>query len=249
MIKLSDSKKAKLESIERKLDVGRETGNDYYKWAVRSSNDYPYQKSFLGVLKGRSIQSLVRDAKAKTGKALVLDLMGYGDVLRKLPIDAGLAIALEDPRRTYDKNLDKEKNITLLEGNILKRNTWNKIDEWLHNKNAEVGFNLILCRPVRGLSYLTEQQKVHITLLQRLWKLLNSNGGRLITQIQDRLFPSLLMFDWINMLNQMKGIRADYCSRTERDDYVTFQAFLPVISLIKRKGAPDTLPIDLHHLT
>lgn len=227
-------------SVERALRV--EPRYDYDDWKVRDTRQHSYQASFAEVLHGRTLSGLTTESKQRTRKAFVLDLMGYGQVLRGLSIDGGLAVALGDPRSEADKQWGRERNIEFIEGNILRRSAWNKMQRWIDLQGTDdKKFDLILCRAVRGLDDLTDKKEVHIILLQRAWQMLSPNGGTLLTQIQEHLFDEVLVNRWVRLLNQTEGVRADYSYR--RNPACEPIAFRPVLSLVKSEGAPEKLPL------
>lgn len=216
--------------------------NDYNDWKVHDSGEYPYKASFAEVLREKDLFQLIKESKKKTGKAFALDFMGYGQILRELPIDGGVAVALGDPRNEYMRELDLERNIHFVEGNVFHRKTWNEMQRWLDKQETDDGkFDLILSRPVRELDDLTNNKGINVVLLQRGWQMLSSNGGVLLTQFLEQVFEPSLVEQWIRLLNQTPGIKAEYSFI--RNPACPPIAFRPVISLIKSEGAPTKLPL------
>lgn len=216
--------------------------NDYEGWKVRDARAHPYGASFAEVMPGGSLSHLVELSRQKTDKGLVLDFMGYGQVLRDLPLTDGLAIALGDPRSEQDKQYDTRRNIAFVEGNVFKRSTWNEMQRWLdRQETADKKFDLILSRPVRGLDDLTDHKGVNLVLLQRGWKMLSSNDGVLLTQFLEQVFDPSLVDRWVSLLNQTDGIKATYSLR--RNPSCEPIAFRLALSIVKSKGAPERLPL------
>lgn len=226
--------------IERALRV--EPRNDYTDWKVRDARDYPYGASFIEVLPGFSLSQLVETSKQKTGKALVLDFMGYGQVLQNLPLTGGLAVALHDPRSEDVKQRDAKRNIDFVDGNVFRRSTWNKMQKWLDRQETDdKKFDLILSRPVRGLDHLTDHRGVNIVLLQRGWKMLSSHNGILLTQFLEQIFNQSLIDKWVKLLNQTEGIKTSYSFR--KNPACEPIAFRPALAIVKGEEAPEKLPL------
>src|SRR5207253_3616934 len=105
--------------VESALRV--EPQNDWEGWKVRDARVHPYGASFAEVMPEMSLSHLVESSRQRTGKGLVLDFMGYGQVLRDLPLTGGLAVTLGDPRNEQERQYDTRRNIDFVEGNVLKR--------------------------------------------------------------------------------------------------------------------------------
>lgn len=230
----------RVKAVENALKV--KVGNDYDAWKVRDAREHPYQASFAEVLPGGSLTRLVQESRQRTGKAFVLDFMGYGQVLRDLPLTGGLAVALGDPRSEDTKQWDTKRNIAFVEGNVLKKSTWIEMQKWLDKQEAEdKKFDLILSRPVRGLDDLTDNEGVNIVLLQRAWQMLSPHDGVLLTQFLEQVFVPDLVDRWVRLLNQTEGIKASYSFT--RNPACEPIAFRPALSLVKSEGAPAKLPL------
>lgn len=204
-----------------------------WEWGVARSREFSYRTFFAEI---EDIAQLNRKIMQRDGEVNALDLMGYGDVFRgELFVSKGLAIALSDIRDNTTKCGDKQRNISLIEGNVLRRSTWNKMKKWLRTQKIEDRkFNLILSRPVGGFETLTSDVGVHFLLLQRAYQLLGLNG-KILTQISPRLEDSSIR-RWIKSVNQTQGLMAKYSINKDPD--------LPsgVISLTKLPDAPQRLP-------
>lgn len=215
---------------------------DFDDWKVRDPRVHPYGVSFAEVMPAASLSHLVESSRRRTGKGLVLDFMGYGQVLRDLPLTGGLAVALGDPRNEQERQYDARRNINFVEGNVLKRSTWNEMQRWLDRQGTgDKKFDLILSRPVRGLDDLTDHKGVNLVLLQRGWQMLSSHNGVLLTQFLKQVFEPELVDRWVRLLNQTEGIKATYSLR--RNPACEPIAFNPTLSLIKGEGAPAKLPL------
>lgn len=230
----------RVKAVENALRV--QPRKDYEDWNVRDARQYPYGASFAEVIPGFTLSYLVEESRQKTGKGLVLDFMGYGQVLRDLPLTGGLAVALSDPRSEEAKQYDAKRNIDFVEGNVFKRSTWNRMQQWLDKQpTKDKKFDLILSRPVRGLDDLTGHKGANIVLLQRGWQMLSFHDGVLLTQFLEQVFEPDLVDRWVRLLNRTEGIKASYSLR--RNPSCEPIAFRPVLSLVKSEGAPEKLPL------
>lgn len=226
--------------VETALRV--EPQNDWDGWKVRDARVHPYGASFAEVLPGASLSHLVEYSRQRTGKGFVLDFMGYGQALRDLPLTGGLAVALGDPRNDQERQYDSRRNIDFVVGNVLKRATWNEMQQWLDRQPTEdKKFDLILSRPVRGLDDLTDHKGVNIVLLQRGWQMLSSHDGVLLTQFLEQVFEPDLVDRWVRLLNKTEGIKASYSLK--RNPSCEPIAFRPALAIVKSEDAPVKLPI------
>ena len=207
-----------------------------------------FDKSFHDVLDGKSIARITSENKQRTGKSFALDLMGYGDILRRnVHLDGGVAVALSDQRLPKDKRSDEEDNIDFVEGNILHNSTWAALQRWLDRQEVEdKHFDLIICRPISGFNNLGYNSGVYITLIQKAWRLLSPHNGALLTQIPDRprvkpIFGEKVIADWVKLLNATQGVRANYSYRATltEEGMVSY----PALGLTKSEGAPAKLPL------
>lgn len=132
----------------------------------------------------------------------VLDLMGYGAVIRKLDVK-GLAVAFEDIRTPDEKQYDLVRGVGFVEGNILSSKTWRKIKEDAE-KNGK--FDLILCRPLAGLSQIPKSGIVYSSFIQRLYNLTNPDRGTILSETHDSMRPAVDSFR--EKINQIDGISA-----------------------------------------
>ena len=237
--------RARPDLLEEALERKGEFGN----WKIRAGEFY--DDSFGGLIRKHTLSELTEALRVRSGTSFVLDLLGYGHVLRRLPIDRGLAVALADPRHEYEKERDEKNGIELITGNVVRGKTWKKMRRWIESRGGEdAKFNLILCRPVAGMDGLTENRAVHAVLLQRAWQLLSPDCGTLLTQIPHPEYnrnasPHLYrkepeFSEWIKMLNQVPGVRI--WTSFEKPKSCRPRYFRPSLLLVKNPGAPERLP-------
>ncbi|MDP3917690.1 MAG: hypothetical protein Q8Q30_00745 [Candidatus Woesebacteria bacterium] len=155
----------------------------------------------------------------------VLDLMGYGAVLRKLDVK-GLAVALEDARTLEEKQYDAKRGVGFVEGNALSSKTWQKIKEDVKEHGQ---FDLILCRPLAGISQIPENRVVYAAFIQRLYRLTRPDRGTILSEIHYDMKPVVERFS--KNINTIEGIIAKNTSGA--------------FSLMRFPGSPDQIPENI----
>ena len=203
------------------------------EWTTFNSPIKDYQFYFRDVFHqdfASFLQSRTKDGK----DANVLNLMGQGETLMQLPLQAGLALTLGDGRSDGQKAIDQARNIDVVEGNILFIPTWKAMKKKME-MNGISSFGLILCRPDGGLwpEFIPYVEGLYYRLLNRAWDVLSPDGGVLLTELPAHLnwggiYASSIQ-KWINTL-QAHGIRARY----EEEQ---------AICLIKRNNFNPHLPV------
>ena len=151
--------------------------------------------------------------------------------VRELQPDAGLAIGLIDPRTTTEQSADAQQHIEMITGNVLSKQTWRKVQEWLERYASAKAFDIILARPVAGSGTLPNEAEVYYFILNQMWRTLSPNEGRLLVEIitaQSSFKP--LFQEWLKVVGQTAGItvRKGGASTT--------------LGLMKSPQAPEDLP-------
>ncbi len=214
------------------------TDNDYY-WSVYNE-EYPYDSSFspfLSFCNGR-ISVLVERIRSSRGHANVLDFMGFGHVLRDLPLTHGLAVALGGVYNTITAEDSKRLNIDYIEGNVLLRETWKRMEDWLKDKGIfKEKFDIILSRPVGGLNALSQVPAAYTALLQRAWNLLNPEGI-ILTQVPTSVFGRSAVTNWAEAIMESCPIAVSLCNSPPGHHMTS----LPILSLSRNPRSPRILP-------
>lgn len=187
-----------LEKEKRQLDVPW--------WGVYGSEPSSYNESFRHVLRGSTIEELIEARKKVKGRVYALDVMAPADTLRALDaIDGGIAMTLADARTEDQKTIDSNRNIKTIDGDITKRKPWRIVDDWLREKQAD-GFDLILCRPIAGWSYVPKDPLLYTTLFNRAWKILSPEGVMLI-ELPNAIIFEQIFLGWIDLLRNTQGVK------------------------------------------
>lgn len=198
-----------------------------YSSKVDGNGPHSYERTFGE----HSITDHLKRRKSKGMTNFALDLAGgNGEALRSLftrqrhLIDAGLTVGLTDQRGGYREEIDQQRNLSFLAGNLLRGTTWRKIADWAQANTADGRFDLILCRPIAGLS-LGLPLEIAPPIFQRILTLLNTNGGLLLTQVPAdiRILGTWKMafMDEIQILNNTPGVKAVY-----NHDKATLKVFM-----------------------
>ncbi|MBI2410791.1 MAG: hypothetical protein HYV32_02790 [Candidatus Kerfeldbacteria bacterium] len=204
------------------------------KWGIYGEGKFSYTQTFEKLLDGRSLDDLIREKREKTDTVVALDLMGEGQVLREVDIDAGLAVTLVDRRSSEKKQIDMEKDIDMITDNVVYKSTWRQIEGWVARSTKKRGLDFIFCRPIGGIYTLPkDDMDLYYYLVQQMWNMLSPENGMILSQAplyihrngrtrQDLLAP------WFNTLMETVHCRI-------ADDRLSFQ-------LIKTPDAPALLP-------
>lgn len=101
-------------------------------WAIYGSSASDYERS----LNVHSLDDVIARRREQQLPVNVLDFMGDGQVLSDLDIDNGLAVTLSDIRSGQRKREDRQASIHLVAGDILDKDTWREMEDWLQNNTA-----------------------------------------------------------------------------------------------------------------
>lgn len=214
------------------------------KWGVYGRGIASYERSFNSTLIP-SLRQFVLERSQFSRGCVALDLMGPGQVLRELTesgLQSGIAQTLADIRTPEQVKWDNEHGITLVAGDLLVGSTWKGIKEALLEKRKTFPyFDMIVCRPIDGLKFITERVDMHFSLLNRAYLLLNPNGGGLLTQMTDGDLMEISFTGWVELLNQIRGLRAEITKPDFKDPKAIK---IPSLTIIRSKGSPVKLPAN-----
>jgi hypothetical protein len=201
------------------------------EWPIYGSRIESYENDFGPVLDGISISSFVKQKSAP----VVIDLMSPSDTLASLFMKIsdrpklGIALSYKDKRDKDQLRRDENSNIKQLTGDILELETWEKIEETLDGKKAD----LIMERALRGKHYVTPDIRIHAVLLNKAWKLLSNDHGMLLAEIPSQRYDPALsekkitLLDWVSFVKEKNvGVNFDWVA----------------LRLIKTPNSPQNLP-------
>ncbi len=169
---------------EKKEKVNADSGN--VPWPEFDTGKDHYWNEFGQILSPeyQSFDQLVTEIRERRGRVVALDLAGTGKVLDEIGVDKGLGVSLTVPENLSPRHTDT------LAGDILKRQTWRQIRNWL-KENQETGFDLVFCRPL-GANFGIRSGRggqVFASLFNRLWPQVNP-GGIFLAQIGSSNLPA-----------------------------------------------------------
>lgn len=179
---------------------------NYYGSDIKS-----YQEEFNRILRGEKIVDFVKNRPSP----VVIDFMGPSDTIaslfKRLPKDKpklGLAVSLEDRRSKRQVKRDEELNIQQVAGDITRPSTWQRINEALQGRKAD----LIMERAVLGLAHIPTNEKFYAIVINKAWQMLSDQNGMLLAQVlgRDKLYEyNIRIPQWIDLLKE-KGVDAVY---------------------------------------
>lgn len=219
--------------IKRQIALNQKRGDreSYYggEWGEYGSGIASYEWALKGVLTGY-LSDLLEDKK----DPIVLDLMGTSKALSELSeqlpnkLNLGIAISLEDLRSANEKKKDASVNVVQMAGDILESSTWNRIEEQLQGRKAD----LIMERALDGFNCLPNDPRPFAVLLNNAWNLLSDNNGVIIFGVPDN-FSSQAE----KMVNKFKNnYKMDTLGGRDGDDAHYY------IKIVKTPNSPKNLP-------
>ncbi len=128
-----------------------------------------------------------------------------------LPIDGGVAITLDDPRRREAQiGADERKNLYCTPGDISKFQTRKELQNVMGKLGiVEEGFGLVMARPYGGIKTGEEEGEyapLYYVFLQQFWNLTSKHNGEIICPVLPSLSKSALFNRWIELMkNEVKA--------------------------------------------
>lgn len=122
---------------------------------------------------------------------MCLDLLSGGTFLRSLGV-SGVSVGLTDQRTNEEIISDSLDNRVLIAGDVLRRETWDSIEEYLVNNNLP-GFNLITTRGLFAVMSTVFHRNppipvtpfVYNALLNRIYAVSDPNSSLMLMQAGD----------------------------------------------------------------
>lgn len=211
------------------------------RWGIYESSLHDYELEFEPLFHGidNPLARIIHERRKQNKSAVVLELMGDGNVLRGLLPDRGLAITLTDQRKQANREFDKLAQIDVIAGDVLNKKTWAQVLTWLQQVEGGAGkFNLIMERAYGGLVEFPVDPKFYETLMQNLWSVLSSENGLMVLQLPEELkkqVPSMAQ------RYHIAGIQVDYVLE-EMCDGRSMPLPHPIIKIEKSATSPEQLP-------
>lgn len=223
--------------LERRayLDRVYHKSREQSEWSEYDSPYPEYNTVFRELLPGGFVKHL-RERKKMNKPCHVLDAMASTGFLRSLAtedcLDSGLAVTLHDHRNEAEQANDAKQQIELVAGDIVRKNTWKKIDQWQQAHALTVGFDVVVSRGIHGLTTIRADKAIGAYLLNELWKRVSLDEGMLIVEVPRIAMEQLV--DYEEFLYNLTTISFRY--RLSSSDQC------PIIQMMKFPNAPATLP-------
>lgn len=174
--------------------------------AVVNSPIEDYEKNFRKLLRNNIFDrpKHIIDLIKQKPSPVVIDLMAPSGTLASLfekvadKPKFGLAASLFDSRNDSQKERDEKLGIKQLSGDIMLSQTWDKIENLLGGRKAD----LIMERAYGGFS-IAISEKLYAILLNKAWKLLDDKNGTLLIQVPPVEADSVSMGNWIKYLSKV----------------------------------------------
>ena len=197
----------------------------YSAWDFFHETTESHQDSFQRVFP-IGIREHIRQRLAENGVCYAFDVMGPGTAISHTGLTEGLAL-------TLNTGLAKvSPEISVIDGDVNLRRNWRRAHSWLKERNIP-GFDLVVFRPLFGLRFLPFNPRGHFALLQRMWSVLNPNGGVLLAEghrvFSDDMQVLLTSWDKTNAI--------EYSAHFPPKNYVDF-----LLRLTKHPDSPKMLP-------
>ncbi len=204
-------------------------------WFSPHGDPRSYQQSFNALLNDQSLTDFT-DNLSSINRKTALDVMGYGEVLKDLPIDRGIAMALTDQRSSRPITNPRLKKIEMVTGNILHSQTWQKLADCLSGDRVQ----LILCRPLRGWMTIPPVLKVYEYFFASMYRFLDQNGVLLIQLPNQQPHPFCLKATSLYQLFLSRSlIRFDFSKCPIPKKGLQYAA---ACRFIKQNCSPEELP-------
>lgn len=124
-----------------------------------------------------------------------------------LPIDGGVAITLDDPRRNLKKiKADERKDLYCIDGDIFKPEPRRRLKERMDKLGiASEGFALVMARPYGGIKVGKGEEEyipVYYALLQEAWNITSKHDGEIFCPVPESLSNSSIFSRWVKLMEE-----------------------------------------------
>lgn len=207
-------KEITIAAIREKRSRIKVNENEPYNWGMIDSDASSYSDAFGPLLQRCPIYAHFDDAfqienaivalkiykQQRLGRIpRVADIMSYGSVLEDLDVP-GVAIGLTDRRTSKQVTSDMQSDRQFIPGDILKASTWVQMNRYVEEHGQ---FDIIMCRPVAGISKIPAHELVQASLFARFYDVLSTDSGTLFTEFRHGVEQ------YVDSLNEITGIYAD----------------------------------------
>lgn len=185
--------------------------NGELPWGVYGSHLSEYSRRFKAQLGSLPFADLFAQKHDEKGSCSVLELGGDGSIFTNQPqISCGVAVTLNDFRINQRKLEDAEKNRVVVEGNLMKNQTWKNIE----TSSPKGKYDYVLLSPIGGWKSLAPNNMDSFLYayhyLANSWRLLDDQGEVFFDFELFNYFGLILLNESLFILNSQYGIPIDY---------------------------------------
>jgi len=209
----------------------------YDRWMTTNSDSRSYSNTFGWLLEDgheihpppyrtNPLRRITEAKKVQQGEVIVLDLMGYGGVLRDLEV-RGCAVALTDRRGFITRRFDRKLGIGHIVGDIGSARTWRAMENWLQSQGEGLRFDIICCHPLDGLNNVPQNKEFYAYIFKKLYSMLSNNDGYLFAQFHSSM--SHFVEEFVEQMRDIEGIEVKFLINPH------------VFMLIKHRDSPQEL--------
>lgn len=164
-------------------------------WGVQDSRIEDYAVTFNPLLEDKTLPDLLEETVRRPGRTAILDLMASTTVVQQAMYEYGfnygMAVSLGFKKRIH-RGVDRNK-VDSVNTDLTIKKSWNKIRKVMARRGVS-SFDIILSRPVAGITDTKLQLPVLFYMLQESWKLLSVENGIMMFQFPTHRAKEILPY-------------------------------------------------------
>lgn len=164
-------------------------------WGVQDSRIEDYADTFNPVLGNQTLPDLLEETVRRPGRTAILDLMASTTVVQQAiyeyGFNYGMAVSLGFKKRIHRGVGSNE--VDSVNTDLTIKKSWNKIRKVMARRGVS-SFDIILSRPVAGITDTKLQLPVLFYMLQEAWKLLSVENGIMMFQFPTHRAKEILPY-------------------------------------------------------
>jgi len=179
---VGDYHKDLITEIEKQITLNNYKLEGDRIWSPYGSEIEDYEYYFRHVLRGEKIVDFIKNKPSIVAIDLMSPSITLENLFYMLPPDRprlGIALSYCDNRTSIMKERDERMGIKQLSGDILEFETWEKIEETLNGKKAD----LIMERAIDGKNHIASDIRIHAALLKLIWNFTSFDNGVILLEM------------------------------------------------------------------
>lgn len=166
----------------------------------------------------RQITGFMKERREKGLSCYAVDIAGgRGQALRDLAhqglLEGGITTSLTDLRNAAQQQIDKDNNIHVITGDLLRASTWRGIKNAVTRLSPSTSADLVLCRPMGAIKPSQTEYELspgsYPLLLKRMLGMLTINNGLLLTQVPMNIEDEVIK-EHVKRLSEFPGLTVEY---------------------------------------